>query len=226
MDDYISKFSDDPNMINVAVSRAKKRLCLVISGNEQPTDSNVCDLIDYISYHRFEIMESQLYSIFDLLYSQYTESRIEFLKKHSRISRYDSENIMYGALVEILKEYPDLTLKIICQKQLNMIIKDTNQLSEEEAKYVSNPATSLDFLLYNPVSQKSVLAIEVDGFRYHQPGTRQAQRDRMKDHILELYGIPLIRLPTTGYGEIEKIKQFLESYKKQLTVRNSTRIKH
>ena len=51
-----------------------------------------------------------------------------------------------------------------------------------------------------------VLAIEVDGFHYHKEGTRQAERDQMKDDIFTKYGIPLLRLPTNGSGEIQKIK--------------------
>jgi hypothetical protein len=33
----------------------------------------------------------------------------------------------------------------------------------------------------------------------------------MKDHILQLYNIPALRLPTNGSGEIAKIAQALDS---------------
>ena len=39
--------------------------------------------------------------------------------------------------------------------------------------------------------------------------TRQAERDRMKDGIFAKYEIPLLRLPTNGSGEIQKIKDRL-----------------
>ena len=45
------------------------------------------------------------------------------------------------------------------------------------------------------------------------PGTKQAQRDRLKDSIFEKYGIPLLRLPTNGSGEIEKVRTYLERTK-------------
>ena len=45
------------------------------------------------------------------------------------------------------------------------------------------------------------------------PGTKQAQRDRLKDGIFEKYGIPLLRLPTNGSGEIEKVRTYLERTK-------------
>lgn len=75
-----------------------------------------------------------------------------------------------------------------------------------------NTATHIDFLIYNRISKKPILAIEVDGFHYHKSGTLQYERDRMKDHILELYGISLLRFATNGSGEMEKIRKALEEY--------------
>ena len=95
VDDEISDFADDPYLINVAVSRAKKKLMLVVTGNEQSKERNIIDLIDYIQYNNFEVTESKIYSIFDYLYKQYTEERRVYLQKHKRVSEYDSENLMY-----------------------------------------------------------------------------------------------------------------------------------
>ena len=196
-------------MLNVAVSRAKKKLRLVISGSEQPENSNIRDLIAYIEYHNFQVVDSAIYSVFDLLYKEYTRERIAFLKKHRKVSQYDSENLMYAALTELLDSMPDLELTVVCHQRLRMLLRDLSQLTEDEIRYVSNPATHVDFLLYHPVTRKPVLVIEVDGFNFHKDGTQQAQRDRMKDSILEKYGIPLLRLPTNGSREIEKVRQKL-----------------
>ncbi len=68
VDNEVTDFSDDPYLLNVAISRAKKRLCLVVSGNEQPADSNIKDLIAYIEYNNFDVVDSEIYSVFDLLY--------------------------------------------------------------------------------------------------------------------------------------------------------------
>lgn len=214
VDDIVSDFSDDPYLLNVAVSRAKKRLCLVVSGNEQTNDSNVGDLIDYIEYNNFQVMQSNIYSVFDLLYRQYTEERIVYLKKHSRISRYDSENLMYCAIVDVLSKRPQLSLNLICHQPLNMLIRDTQYLSDEECRYAMNTATHLDFLIYNQVSKKPVLAIEVDGFHFHKQGTLQHERDCMKDHILNLYGIPMLRFATNGSNEIAQVERTLDGYEK------------
>ncbi|RPF41983.1 superfamily I DNA and/or RNA helicase [Hydrogenoanaerobacterium saccharovorans] len=214
VDDVVTDFSDDPYLLNVAVSRAKKRLCLVTSCNEQPTDSNIGDLISYIEYYNFQIVQSEIYSVFDLLYRQYTDARIAFLKKHPRVSTYDSENVMYGNLMELLKRHTNLPLNVICHQPLNMLIRDPKRLNDEECRYAMNTATHLDFLIYSTISKKPVLAIEVDGFHYHKRGTAQYERDRMKDRILKLYGIPLLRFPTNGSGEIEQVAHFLNEYEK------------
>lgn len=211
VNDVISEFADDPNLLNVAVSRAKKRFCIVVSGNEQPADSNIGDLISYIEYNNFDIVQSEIYSIFDFLYKQYTEQRLAYLKKHKRVSEFDSENLMYGLLQTVLEEDCYASLDVICHQPLNMLIRNPKLLNDTECRYAMNSATHLDFLIYNRISKKTVLAVEVDGFAHHKDGTIQAERDRMKNHILKLYGIPLLRFPTNGSGEHEKIKTKLES---------------
>ena len=216
VDDEVTDFSDNPYLLNVAVSRAKRQLCLVASGNEQPMDSNVNDLISYIEYNNFSVSESKLYSVFDYLYNHYTESRMQYLKKHRRISRYDSENLMYALLCDTLREEEYTQLGIVCHMPLRMVIRDPNLLDDAACQYALHPATHIDFLLYNRISKQPVLAVEVDGYAFHKAGTAQAGRDEMKNHILELYHIPLLRFATNGSGEKEKLIQKLnELLKKQ-----------
>lgn len=210
VDDEISDFTDDPYLINVAVSRAKKKLMLVVTGNKQSKERNITDLIDYIEYNNFEVVESKIYSIFDYLYKQYTEARKAYLQKHKKISAYDSENLMYSLIEDILSDSKYSSLDVVCHFPLNMLIKNPEFLSEEECRYAMNPATHLDFLIYNRISKKPVLAIEVDGYEYHKKHTVQASRDLLKNRIMELYEIPLLRFMTNGSGEKEKIIEMLE----------------
>lgn len=210
VDDEISDFADDSYLINVAVSRAKKKLLLVVTGNEQTKERNITDLIDYIQYNNFEIVDSKIYSIFDYLYKQYTEERKIYLQKHKKVSEYDSENLMYSLLEEIIADNKYSSLDVVWHFPLNMLIKNPELLNEEECQYAMNPATHLDFLVYNRISKKPVLAIEVDGYKYHKEDTAQASRDSLKNHILELYEIPLLRFKTNGSGEKEKIVETLD----------------
>lgn len=62
---------------------------------------------------------------------------------------------------------------------------------------------------YNRVSKQPVLAIETDGYTFHKSGTSQSERDIKKDHILELYEIPLVRLSTIGSNEKKIIEDKL-----------------
>lgn len=210
VDDEISDFADDPYLINVAVSRAKKKLMLVVTGNKQVKERNITDLIDYIQYHNFEVTDSKIYSVFDYLYKQYTEERRAYLQKHKRVSEYDSENLMYSLIDDIIADNKYSRLDVVCHFPLNMLIKNPELLNERECRYAMNPAAHVDFLIYNRISKKPVLAIEVDGYEYHKKATIQASRDSLKDHILELYGIPLLRFKTNGSGEKEKIIEMLE----------------
>lgn len=202
VDDVITSFSDDPNLLNVAVSRAKQQFWLVVSGNEQPKDCNISDLIAYIEYNNCTVTDSKIHSIFDYLYEQYTDARIAYLKKHKKVSQYDSENLTFALLEDILQENIIMHhLNIICHLPLYMLIQDYSLLNAEEYKYASNVNTHIDFLIYNRVSKQPVLAIETDGYAFHKSGSKQSERDIKKDHILQLYGIPLVRLSTTGSNE-------------------------
>ncbi|MEG0950235.1 MAG: DUF2726 domain-containing protein, partial [Bacteroidales bacterium] len=66
-------------------------------------------------------------------------------------------------------------------------------------------ATHIDFLIYNRVSKMPVLAVETDGYAYHKADSAQFARDKKKDRILDLYGIALVRLSTTGNNEKKMI---------------------
>lgn len=209
VDDEISDFADDPYLINVAVSRAKKKLILVVTGNKQTKERNIIDLIDYIRYNNFDVVESRIYSIFDYLYKQYTEERMTYLQRHKRISEYDSENLMYSLVEDIISDDKYSSLDVVCHFPLNMLIRNPELLNEQECQYAMNSATHLDFLIYNRIGKKPVLAIEVDGYEYHKEDTVQASRDLLKNHIMELYEIPLLRFMTNGSGEKEKIIEML-----------------
>ncbi len=210
VDDEISDFADDPYLINVAVSRAKKKLMLVVTGNEQVKERNITDLVDYIQYNNFAVTDSKICSVFDYLYKQYTEERKEYLRKHKRVSEFDSENLMYSLIEDILADDGYSSLDVVCHFPMNILIRNPALLNEQECRYAMNPATHIDFLLYNRISKKPVLAIEVDGYEYHKEDTVQVERDVMKNRILELYKIPLLRFKTNGSGEKEKIIEMLE----------------
>ena len=80
VDDNISDFVGNPNILNVAISRAKKKLVFIVTGNEI-TNTNILDFIEYTKYINMDVEESKISSVFDLLYKQYESERIEYFKK-------------------------------------------------------------------------------------------------------------------------------------------------
>lgn len=206
VDNQITPFADDANMLNVAVSRAKKKFCLVLTGNDQEKHGYIMDLLDYIAYNNCTVTDSKLASIFDYMYEQYSEQRMLFLKMQPQISEYASENLTYVMLKEILSsDIRFKSLKVLCHVPLRQVVRDTSLMSERELRYAANYSTHLDFLIINNVSKKPVLAIETDGYSYHKEATDQHQRDAMKNRILSSYGLPLLRFSTKGSGEREKV---------------------
>lgn len=206
VDNEITEFVDDPKMLNVAVTRAKKYLRLVVSNNENNKNTNIGDLIRYIKFNNFETIESKTKSIYDLLYKQNRQKRLEYLKNKKRVSDFDSENLTYNLIDKVLKENHYNNLDIAVHVPLINILTNMELLNEEEVKFTTNTWTHIDFVIFNKIDKKLVVAIEVDGYYFHREGTKQQKRDNIKDKILKKYDIPLIRLSTTGSGEEEIIE--------------------
>ena len=201
VDDVINEFSDDANLINVAVSRAVNKFRLVVNPDERNLNTNVGDLVQYIEHNNFEIVESDINSIFDYLYIQYQDKKQKLLEGGKKVSIYDSENLMYLLISETLSECGYTHLGVIAHLPLRELFKNKSKLSENELMYINRDGTHVDFVIYNKVSKMPVLGIEVDGFNYHKEGTKQYERDIMKDIVFEKYNLPLIRLKTNGSRE-------------------------
>jgi superfamily I DNA and/or RNA helicase len=201
VDNEISEFTDNPNRLNVAVSRAIEQLILVVNGNDSDKDSNISDLIRYIEYNNFSVVQSDLCSIFDCLYKGFEEKRAQIRK----VSEFDSENLMYALIKEVLSHDNFSKYGVLLHFSVRNLIRDFSKLDEQETKYANNPLTHLDFLIYNKLGKSPILAIEVDGYEYHKEGTRQAERDKMKDRILEKYDLPLLRFATNGSNENQRL---------------------
>lgn len=215
VNNQISEFIDDPKMLNVAITRSKRFLRLVVSRDICEKDGNINDLVKYIKYNNFEVIESNVKSIFDLLYKENRLARLQYLKNKKRISLFDSENIAYNEIENILKNNYN-NLGIITHIPLFRILENKNLLNKDELKYASHEWTHIDFVIYNKMDKKPSLAIEVDGYAFHKKSTAQSQRDELKNKILKKYNIPLIRLSTIGSDEKNIIKSKLDELYMQM----------
>lgn len=195
VDNEATEFSDDANLMNVAISRAKSELCIVATGNELDKDSNLAQLIEYAAYNNFEVTDSQIHSVFDLLYKQYTQERLAFEKTNNIDLGELSENIIYRTLNEAIKSMENANIGVVCHYPLKRLIADDSLLTEEEKVFASSELTHVDFLLYNSITKKPILTIEVDGWAFHQSDVQQ-KRDALKDTILNKYGLKPLRIST------------------------------
>ena len=209
----INSFVDDPNLINVAVSRAVKKIAIIVSKNiGKQYGTNIGDLIRYVEYHTRsgEIVGSNIYSVFDMLYSDYSDKLNSIFKNVKHVSKFKSENLL-NTVIERVLEAPQYDFcKHAMHIPLKFLIKDCNLLTEEESAYAMNILTHIDFVIFNKLNKIPVLAIEVDGIAFHENSPEQLERDKMKDIISRKYNIPLLRIKTNESGEEEKLKEKLD----------------
>lgn len=224
VDNNITSFSNDPNLINVAISRAKKHFCLVITGNSLPEDSYLQQFIKYTEYNYMEVKNSKLRSVLDFLYEQRDVQKKELsqnsdkFNKNARTLRVQGENVaeeaVFNQIRQCLPEFESLKMGMKTHYSLHHLILNDSLLTEEEIVFANNPLTHIDCLLYNNVTYDPLLAIEFDGWTYHQMSEIQSERDRLKDSILDKIGLKYVRISSTELITkeriIEKIKNKLQ----------------
>ena len=210
-DDEFNDFMNDPKLLNVAISRAKKKLILIISEELMGQDGSILsDFSKYINYftESAKIIESKVYSVFDLMYRDYSSVLEPLRAKLIKVSEFKSENIIATLIKDCIdKKYK--TLNFLHNYPLRKIINVNSLLDERDRKFVSNENTHCDFVIYNQFGKKPCFVIEVDG-KQHRKKVQQ-ERDRRKDRLLNDVGIPIYRIPTTSVvklDDIEKIFSF------------------
>lgn len=211
VDNNPTEFSDDSNLLNVAISRAKTHLCVVTNSNKMPKESNLAQLIDYVRYNNFEVRQSEVSSVFDLLYKQYTSQRLDSLANKPVVSDYISENLFYNTLMEAITALGLVHIDVLCHYPVVRFISDWSVLTEEEKAFASNRLSHVDFLVYNSLTKRPLLVIEVDGWYYHKRQGGQVTRDALKDKLLAKFGLPLHRILTTDTVNVESLKALLSS---------------
>lgn len=211
VDNSPTKFSDDPNLLNVAISRAKKHLYIVTNNNEIDKNSNLGQLIAYIQYNNFEIKESKLHSVFDLLYKQYTEERLQYELEHPGISKYLTENLVYNEINTAIKILKLSNIEVICHYPLSRLIGKWDLLDEREKAFAQSPFSHVDFLIYNSLTKQPKITIEVDGWHFHKNNEAQQSRDILKDQILSKFDLCPRRISTTDTLNTETAKKLLQN---------------
>lgn len=194
-----NNFIDDSKMLNVAITRAKKQLKLIVSYDVcHKQNTNINDFIRYITYQSAKPIESKVYSIFDLLYKANTQARELYLKGKRRISQFDSENIAFAFIKDILQQDSYHSLDVLPHIPLAKVIK------------IDEALTHFDFIIYHIMDKVPLLAVEIDGYAFHHTH-KQLNRDRLKDSICKKHNFPLLRLSTTQSAESKRLKDMLQA---------------
>lgn len=216
----VNSFNDNPNLINVAVSRAKKKFIIIAPECILEKDtSNIASLCKYIEYRDPDckfISRSKYASIFDVLY-RFDES-YENSQSGKNIGESSAEVIFRKLLDQVLKgtqKGPSWDFKQ--EYYLLDLMKGSSSIySDEEMKYMLHGAR-LDFLIYDIYSHMPVVAIEVDGTQHY--GEKQHYHDTLKDNILTKMDIAHYRFRTDSASgqEEQRLRKILnEAYFKNL----------
>ncbi len=191
-------FVDKACMVNVAVSRAIEQFVIVTDNklfNENGNDIKA--LLKYIKYNELDsdIINSQIVSVFDLLYKDHSNKLEKLDKNLLHRSKYKSENIMDTILNKAFLNEEFKNFKYEREIFIKNLFKNLENLNEKERRYVNNGA-SLDFVIYNNMDNTPLLFIEVDGFAFHKNNPRQLEKDKLKDSISKKNGINILRFET------------------------------
>lgn len=205
-DNEDSDFLNNPNLINVAISRAVNKLYIIASEKLlMQKGSLIKDLSNYYEYYCSEtkVIDSNVYSVFDLLYDDYSPYLEKLNKKLVNKSKFKSENIIATLIEEICESQECGAIKYRFNYPLKNVIKLETLTNEADRKFVSNINTHCDFLIYDALNKMPRLVVEVDGSQHKKE--EQKNRDLRKDRLLKEAGIKILRLPTTTTKCKEKI---------------------
>lgn len=205
-DEEQTDFLNNPNLINVAISRAKKRLYILASEEVlKQKGSILADLSKYYEYYcsGAKVLKTNVFSVFDLMYDDYAPILEKTKKTLLNISDFTSENIIATIIDEICRSGSYGALNYKFNYPLKFVIKIRSLNDAEDIKFVSNINTHCDFVIYNKLNKEIEMVIEVDGSQHKEEV--QANRDRRKDRLLSAAGIKILRLSTTTIECKEKI---------------------
>lgn len=209
--DYVD-FLNNPNLINVAVSRAKEHLYVIASKELLNQEGTLLqDLGKYVSYYSSSSkkVQSKVYSVFDLLFDDYAPILREMRERMLHVSEFDSENIIATVINDLCKTRKYGLLSFKHNYPLNRVIDVESVSDATDRNFILNPGTHCDFVIFDSLNKQIRLIIEVDGKQHDD--FIQKRRDEMKDRILHGAGLKLIRIKTTDVNIQERIEKHLSN---------------
>ncbi|MDE6060901.1 MAG: AAA family ATPase, partial [Clostridia bacterium] len=203
-------FLNNENLINVALSRAKQKLYVIASNEMLNQEGSIMnDLARYAKYYcGSDAMEkSQVNSIFELMYDEYSPILNDLKKRLLHLSEYQSENIVATVIQDICKSEKYGCIDFRFNYPLRNVIKSELLSDIEDRQFVEHENAHCDFVIYNKIDKQVRLVVEVDGKQHNFE--IQHKRDERKDRLLNAANIRVLRIKTTDVDCVNKIKQAL-----------------
>jgi len=204
-------FVTNDKLLNVAISRGKNKVTTVVADKVYYSTNNaINDFIKYAEYlYGSEITkESTITSVFDVLYSEY--SNILLTKYKERPNDHKTELLMCDLINEVLKDYGYIGYSM--HTRLGNLVNVPDTFSTEERRYILHPSTHVDFLFFNKVSKEKLFVLEVDGIKYHEQDKKQAEHDKIKDGVLQSNNIPIYRFKTNESNEKKRLIEIIKGF--------------
>ena len=204
-------FMNNPNLLNVAISRAKEKLFLIVSDELIKQEGAILsDFSRYIKYYceSGEIEATNVYSVMDIMYQRYSPKLEEFRRRMKKSSKFDSENAIETVIADIVKSKKFGLLDYHQNYSLRYVIRPEGISDYEDRKFVSNVNTHCDFIIFNKLDKKPCLVVEVDG-GHHETKIQKARAGE-KDRLLSSIGIKVVRIKTTSIKPKERIEEALK----------------
>ena len=218
--DWEWPWSQKKRLVNVAVSRAKQELRIVLSSSLmsenlqkelngyyiKPKKSNInsdeCGehfiqlLCDYVYEKSKNLKENGYGFVKSKICSIFDQNAFEKQNAQNKNIKINSiaEEIFYKNFPLNLLEKYDLAL----QRQCNV----TNLIGFKEIK---NHMQSFDFVLYEKNSKKVLTCIEIDGFQHQYGNSKQKDLDKTKDELFENIGCKIIK--SNVLSELENLDE-------------------
>ena len=170
----------------------------------------ISDFIHYAEYlYGSDVTrESKVTSVFDMLYSEYSDALMA--KYKDRPDEHKSELLMCELINKLLQDYSYIGFAM--HTRLSSLVQVPEAFTEEERKYILHPWAHVDFLFYNKVSKAKLFVLEVDGIKHHEQNKKQTEHDRIKDRVLAANQIPVYRFKTNQSNEQQRLRDILEGF--------------
>ncbi len=204
-------FVTDEKLLNVAISRGRNKVTAIVADKVYHSSNNAIN--DFIKYAEYlygsdATRESTVTSVFDLLYSEYTNTLLSKYKE--RQNKHKTELLMCDIISQVLKYHSYIGYSM--HTRLGKLVKVPNTFNDEERKYVLHPWSHVDFLFYNKVSKETLFVLEVDGIRYHEQDKKQAEHDDIKNRVLQSNNIPIFRFKTNESNEMQRLTEIIKGF--------------